>query len=88
MEIEYSKNFLKNYRKRIQKESNLDQKFRQKLSLLTKNPKNSLLKKHSLRGKMKKYCAFSVTGNCRVIYKIKKNIIELYDIGSHNQVYK
>lgn len=87
MEINYSKRFIKNYKQRIKKGSKLDKKFISRLNLFIKNPRNPILKNHKLVGKYSGYHAFSLTGDYRVVYKIRNNSIELYDVGTHNQVY-
>ncbi|MDO8609629.1 MAG: type II toxin-antitoxin system mRNA interferase toxin, RelE/StbE family [bacterium] len=48
---------------------------------------NPLLKDHKLIGSLNGLRAFSITGDVRVVYRIEGDILELYDIGSHNQVY-
>jgi len=79
--------FRKNYQKRILPHPIIDRKFEEKLRLFIQNPKNPELKNHKLLGPLKGFRVFSVTGDIRVIYRIIGDIIELYDIGSHNQVY-
>ncbi len=87
MEIRYHRNFLKSYRKRIKPNSRLDIQFKERISLFQENPKNPLLKNHRLTGEKSQYHSFSVTGDVRVIYRRLENIVILYDIGTHNQVY-
>src|SRR3990170_155092 len=79
--------FRKHFKSRILHNKNLVKRFEERLTIFLENPKNSILKDHKLTGKMKDYRAFWVTGDIRVSYKIKGGAIELYDIGSHNQVY-
>ena len=79
--------FKKNYKKRIFPNKNLDKKFEERLNLFIGNPRNPELKDHKLAGSLKGLRAFSVTGDVRVVYRINKDVMELYDIGSHNQVY-
>jgi len=50
-------------------------------------PDNPILKDHKLVGKMAGFRSFSITGDLRVVYRIKGNSLQLYDIGTHNQVY-
>ncbi|MEK7497643.1 MAG: type II toxin-antitoxin system mRNA interferase toxin, RelE/StbE family [Patescibacteria group bacterium] len=88
MEIRLHKSFTKNYRKRILHDKKLDLAFEKRLTLFKQNSKNLLLKDHKLTGSMKEYRAFWITGDVRVVYKIENNLIRLYDIGSHNQVYR
>ena len=87
MKILYHRNFVKNYKKRIASNSKLVSKFKLQLEILLENPSNSVLKNHRLIGQMVEYRSFSVTGDIRVIYRLKGKNILLYDIGSHNQVY-
>lgn len=87
MEIEFHKNFLKNYRKRVLKNRKLDIKAEERIDLFKDNPKNPLLRDHSLTGDMKEYRAFWITGNIRIVYRKIGNKVMLYDIGSHPQVY-
>jgi addiction module RelE/StbE family toxin len=79
--------FNKHFKTRILHNKNLVKKFEERLVLFLEKPDNPLLKDHQLTGKMKNYRAFWVTGNIRVIYRTHRDTIELYDIGTHNQVY-
>lgn len=87
MIIQFHKNFLKNYRKRIERNPQLVSQFHNRLELFKKNPSDEILRNHKLTGRKKAYNSFSVTGDIRVIYKKIGDSILLYDIGSHNQVY-
>ena len=87
MKIHYHRNFIKAYRKRIPPSSNLNQKFKQRLALFIKDPTNSTLRDHRLKGGKLGHRAFSVTGDMRVIYERVRDGVLLHDIGTHNQVY-
>lgn len=87
MTVERHKQFLKNYRKRIIPHPTIDHKFKERLKLYLLDPSNPILKDHQLTGKKKSFRSFSITGDIRVIYKIEAEVIRLYDIGTHNQVY-
>ncbi|MBL7159679.1 type II toxin-antitoxin system mRNA interferase toxin, RelE/StbE family [Candidatus Microgenomates bacterium] len=87
MRIKYNRRFQKNYRKRIQPYSNLNQQFKSRFKLFLKNSSHPLLKDHKLSGKLKEYRAFSVSGDIRLVYKRLNDSLLLYDIGAHNQVY-
>lgn len=87
MKILYHKNFIKNYRKRIDPSKKLSSQFKARFDQFLKDPKNPALKDHKLVGKKKGYRAFCITGDIRVVYKRLDNSIVLTDIGSHNQVY-
>lgn len=83
----YHRQFLKHYKKRIQSNSKLRSKYDERLKRWIINKNDPILKDHNLTGDKTGYRAFWITGNIRVTYKILENEIELYDIGTHNQVY-
>lgn len=87
MKIQYHREFLKSYKKRVVPYPKLELQFRKQLHKLITNPNNPTLRDHKLIGKRKNFRSFSVTGDIRVVYLIVNNNIWLYDIGSHNQVY-
>ncbi len=87
MHLNYTKNFLKNYKKRIAKNKSLDKQFQERLQLFLVNQHSPFLKTHKLTGAKKELHAFSVTGDVRVVYYQEGDTIFLLDIGSHNQVY-
>jgi len=87
VEINYTKKFRKSYRQRIKKNKNLIRKFNDRLQIFLQDSDNPLLKDHKLAGAKKHLRAFSITGDIRVIYFLKGNIVNLVDIGTHNQVY-
>jgi addiction module RelE/StbE family toxin len=88
MKVLYHNDFEKSLKKRILSNFQLYQKFKSRLSLKLSEPSNPILKDHKLGGKKSSFRAFSVTGDIRVIYKLEGEIITLYDVGTHNQVYK
>lgn len=79
--------FNKHFKVRILPNKNLVRKFEERLVLFLKKPDNPILKDHKLVGKMNGYRSFSIGGDLRVIYRIIGDTLELYDIGTHNQVY-
>jgi addiction module RelE/StbE family toxin len=87
MKIQYHREFLKSYNKRVAPYPKLELQFKKQLDKLITNPNDSTLRDHKLIGKRKNFRSFSVTGDIRVVYLIVNNNIWLFDIGSHNQVY-
>ncbi len=87
MKIQYHREFLKNYKKRIAPYPKLEKQFKNQLEKFIKDPREASLKDHKLVGKKKDFRAFSISGDIRVVYLISDDCIWLYDIGSHNQVY-
>jgi addiction module RelE/StbE family toxin len=88
MQIYFSKEFEKNFKKRITGNKNLENRFFERLEFFKNNKNHPLLKNHPLKGKRASYYAFSVTADTRVIYQQAENkVYKFIDIGTHNQVY-
>ena len=87
MQVSYSKEFIKNYTRRIKAFPKLNQQFLNRLEIFKTDRTNPLLKDHQLIGDKSEYRAFSITGDIRVIYKDSGDEVRFYDIGTHNQVY-
>lgn len=85
--VRHSK-YLKAFNKRIKPFLPLVEQFKERWMIFEQNSKDPLLKDHALKGNLKGFRAFSITGNIRLMYKKEKDNIILYDIGTHNQVYK
>lgn len=88
MNIYYHKKFLKHYKKRIAPNKALVQNYKERMQLYFKNPNHPILNDHPLDSDMAGFRSFSITGDIRMIYFIEDNTLHLYDIGTHNQVYK
>lgn len=87
MTVVRHRKFKKNYKLRVQPDPKLRSKFQERLSKFLSDSKLDELKDHKLTGNLEGFRAFSVTGDIRVVYRLLGEDIELYDIGSHNQVY-
>ena len=87
MNVQFHRDFIKIYKKRVGSNKKLDTKFKERAAIFSRNPENPVLKDHSLRGKRSNCRAFSITGDIRVVYRIENNTAYFIDIGSHNQVY-
>ena len=62
---------------------------RQRIVLFTKNSKDTRLKNHALRKKMKGKFAFSITSDIRIVYQwLGKTMVRFLAIGGHSRVYK
>lgn len=86
--VNFSKSFVKSYSKRIKSNNKLKFQFEKRTDLFKIDRLNSLLKDHGLIGDKKGLRSFSVSGDCRVIYRMdSEDFVEFIDIGSHNQVY-
>ena len=66
-------------------------KFKERITLFRKNKNHALLKTHKLKGELKNFSAFSVTGDIRIIFQEEvfndKVQITLRDVGTHSDVY-
>lgn len=78
---------MRHYTERIFPNPKLDERFRHRLKLFIKDPADSVLGDHALTGEGSDYRAFSITLDIRVVYRLVKDGILLYDIGTHIQVY-
>ena len=85
MNLLFSERFKKRFNKLTKK---VQDKFAERLDVFVKDPSSKILKAHPLKGNLVGYRAFSVSGDCRVIYRIiDKDHIKLIDIGTHSQIY-
>jgi len=86
MQIEYSKKFIKEFKKCPSK---IKTSFKNKLKILIKDQCNTVLNNHSLSGKLKKYRSININGNWRAIFQEIKDedVIYFVAIGTHSQLY-
>ena len=86
MQIEYSKKFVKEFRKCPSK---IKTAFKNKLKIFVKNQFDPVLNNHSLSGKLKKYKSININGNWRAIFQeIKeKDVMYFVAIGTHSKLY-
>ena len=88
IKVTWDQGFKRVYRKKIKNDGELKNRFWKTLEFFSKNPFNPVLKTHKLTGKLQGLWAFSVSFNCRVIFKfLSDNKVLLIDIGSHEEVY-
>ncbi|MFZ2152597.1 MAG: type II toxin-antitoxin system mRNA interferase toxin, RelE/StbE family [Microgenomates group bacterium] len=89
IQIEFHRNFVKSYDKRIKPNAKLAFQTQLRVNLFRKNPLDEILRDHKLAGSKRGYRSFSITGDIRIIYEmVSERVAIFYDIGSHNQVYK
>lgn len=84
MQIIYHKRFKKALQKQ---DSYIQEKFSQALLTFMKNPRDRSIRNHVLRGNMKRYRSFDVTGDVRVHYQVSNGCFVLLDIGKHSELY-
>lgn len=86
MKLNYKKNFFKAFAKQPKK---IQLKATKSLKLFQADEKNKSLRRHKLKGKkFKNYESIDVTGDVRIILDAQKmEIIDIWDIGTHSQLY-
>ena len=85
----YSNNFKKSFRTKIAKDGKALKDFEKQWEIFINDPHDSRLENHKLKGKLKGYSAISIQYNLRLLYKeIDSETIAVYDIGTHEAVYK
>lgn len=87
MNIEYHKNFIKNFKKRFGNNTKIKKQYNKRLQLFVDNLKHPLLQDYSLRGEKLTLRAFSITGDVWVVYIQLGRRFVFLDTGTHNQVY-
>ncbi len=66
MIIQFHKQFEKQYKKLT---PHLKLQFKEKISIFTENPYNTVLNNHPLKGRYLNYRSINITGDFRAIYK-------------------
>ena len=86
MQIEYSKKFVKEFKKCPEK---IKLTFKNKLKIFVENPYNPVLNNHKLSGKLKKYRSININTDWRVIFQeiIEEKSIYFIAIGTHSKLY-
>jgi len=88
MEVSFSSTFKRTFKKRIKSNTDLEEKFWQKLEQFTVNPYDPSLKTHKLSGKLKEFWSFTIDYDARVLFYFTENEKAVFvDIGSHDEVY-
>jgi mRNA-degrading endonuclease YafQ of YafQ-DinJ toxin-antitoxin module len=89
IQVRESPAFQRSYKKLIKGKPDLQKKFRERLALFIANPYDPLLETHKLKGKMKKFWAFSLNHSLRVAFVFEdSNSVRLENVGPHDDVYK
>jgi len=84
IEISWDQGFKRIYRKKVKNDDELKNRFWSAVEIFVKDPFQPSLRTHKLTGKLEGLWAFSVSYDCRVIFKfLSKTEILLIDIGGH-----
>ena len=86
MQIEYSKKFIKEFKKCPPK---IKKTFKNRLNIFINNQNDPILNNHCLSGKLKNYKSININGDWRAIFEEinKGKIIYFIIIGTHSQLY-
>ena len=88
IKVSWDQGFKRVYRKKVKNYAELKGRFWDALEMFAKDPFHSRLRTHKLTGRLEGLWAFSVSFDCRVIFKfLSKTEILLIDIGGHDEVY-
>jgi len=85
MEIRYSSNFKKQYKKLPTK---IKRKFGERVDMLLKDPKNFLLRIHKLSGKLQSSWSINITGDIRAVFDRDPEGVFFITIGNHSELYE
>jgi addiction module RelE/StbE family toxin len=86
MQIEYSKKFIKEFKKCPDK---IKTNFKTRLAIFINDQYHSLLNNHPLSGELKKYRSINISGDWRAIFEELNGgqIAYFVAIGTHSQLY-
>jgi len=88
MKVAFSSSFKRAFRKRIQKNTEVRERFYNHVEWFTDDPFDPRLRTHKLSGELADLWSFSITFDIRVIfYFAGENQAVFIDIGSHDEVY-
>jgi addiction module RelE/StbE family toxin len=88
IKVSWDQGFKRVYRKKVKNDAELKDRFWDAMEIFAKDPFLPRLRTHKLTGRLEGLWAFSVSFDCRVIFKfLSKTEILLIDIGGHDEVY-
>ncbi|MES0337662.1 MAG: type II toxin-antitoxin system mRNA interferase toxin, RelE/StbE family [Candidatus Magnetobacterium sp. LHC-1] len=86
--IRYPKSFSKKASKLVEKNPELKESLRKIIHTLERDVFEPFLRTHALSGKLKGLHSCYLNKEIRVIFKITDDTVSLFDIGTHDEVYK
>ena len=88
IKVSWDQGFKRVYRKKVKNDAELKGRFWDAVEMFAEDPFHPRLRTHTLTGRLEGLWAFSVSFDCRVIFKfLSKTEILLIDIGGHDEVY-
>lgn len=89
MQIQFTRQFAKQYRKSPKK---IQLSFDKKLALFLSNPQDPPLNNHALTGRLYGYRSINVTGDWRAVFQVEEHesviLVRFVAIGTHSQLYR
>ena len=87
-EISFSSSFKRAYKKKIKRQSEIEERFWAKVEIFVENPFERSLRTHKLSGNLKDLWSFCIEQDLRVVfYFAGKDKVVFVDIGKHSEVY-
>lgn len=88
IEVFFSSNFKRVYKKRIAGNHEREMSFREKLARFTNEPFTPSLRTHKLSGDLAGLWSFRIEYDLRIIFQFTKDGKAVFlDLGTHNDVY-
>lgn len=84
MDIDYSKNFRKQYKKLS---ANMKERCKERLHIFKENPFARELNNHALHGEYSGCRSINMTGDLRVIYEVRQEGLRFLFIDTHSNLY-
>ena len=88
IKVSWDQGFKRAYRKKVKNDAELKDRFWDAMETFVKEPFHARLRTHKLTGRLEGLWAFSVSFDCRVIFRfLSKTEILLIDFCGHDEVY-
>ncbi|PIR42685.1 type II toxin-antitoxin system mRNA interferase toxin, RelE/StbE family [candidate division WWE3 bacterium CG_4_9_14_0_2_um_filter_35_11] len=87
MKIQASTYYIRRYKKIIKNNPQLNSKVKGKLWLAINDLNHPSLRLHKITGRFDNVWSISIDMNIRVIFKLKGDLMNLLDIGTHEDIY-
>ena len=88
MKLTLHKQYIKDLTKAKLNQTNLAKLFIYVSMILNRQELPKEAKDHQLKGELKDFREFHISGDLVVLYRIKNDTLQLLRIGSHNEIFK
>jgi len=88
MKLTLHKQYIKDLKKAKLNQTNLAKLFIYVSMILNRQELPKEAKDHQLKGELKDFREFHISGDLIVLYRIENNALQLLRIGSHNEIFK